>query len=112
MAVVDAFQEDPNVRLFVGTKAAKEGLTLTISSNVAFAEFFWTSGDHDQCEDRCYGRLSDCHGANIWYLIAQDTVEEKIAELIDHKRKILTSILDGETVEEESLLLNLLDSFK
>ena len=85
---------------------------MTAASNVAFAEFFWTSGDHDQCEDRCYGRLSDCHGANIWYLIAQDTVEEKIAELIDHKRKILTSILDGETVEDESLLLNLLDSFK
>ena len=29
-----------------------------------------------------------------------------------HKRKILASVLDGETVEEESLLLNLLDSFK
>jgi len=112
MAVVDAFQEDPNVRLFVGTKAAKEGLTLTISSNVAFAELFWTSGDHDQCEDRCYGRLSDLHGANAWYLIAQDTVEEKIAELLDHKRKVLASVLDGETVEDESLLLNLLENFK
>jgi len=112
MAVVDAFQEDPNVRLFVGTKAAKEGLTLTISSNVAFAELFWEPGSHDQAEDRCYGRLSDLHGANIWYLIAENTVEEKIAELLDHKRKVLASVLDGETVEEESLLLNLLDSFK
>jgi SNF2 family DNA or RNA helicase len=111
MAVVDAFQNDPNVRLFIGTKAAKEGLTLTAASNVAFAELFWEPGSHDQAEDRCYGRLSDLHGANIWYLIAQDTVEEKIAALLDHKRKILTSILDGETVEDESLLSNLLENF-
>ena len=112
MAIVDAFQEDPNVRLFIGTKAAKEGLTLTAASNVAFAELYWSPGDHDQAEDRCYGRLSDCHGANAWYLVAENTVEEKIAELLDHKRKVLASVLDGETVEEESLLLNLLDSFK
>ena len=112
MDVVDAFQNDPNVRLFIGTKAAKEGLTLTAASNVAFAELYWETGSHDQAEDRCYGRLSDCHGANAWYLIAQDTVEEKIAELLDHKRKVLASVLDGETVEDESLLLNLLDSFK
>ena len=112
MAVVDAFQNDPNVRLFIGTKAAKEGLTLTAASNVAFAELFWEPGSHDQAEDRCYGRLSDCHGANAWYLIAEDTVEEKIAELLDHKRKVLASVLDGETVEDESLLLNLLENFK
>jgi SNF2 family DNA or RNA helicase len=111
MDVVDAFQNDPNVRLFIGTKAAKEGLTLTAASNVAFAELYWEPGSHDQAEDRCYGRLSDLHGANIWYLIAQDTVEEKIAALLDHKRKILTSILDGETVEDESLLSNLLENF-
>ena len=111
MAVVDAFQNDPTVRLFVGTKAAKEGLTLTAASNVAFAELYWETGSHDQAEDRCYGRLSDCHGANAWYLIAQDTVEEKIAELLDHKRKVLSSVLDGETVEDESLLLNLLENF-
>jgi len=111
MTVVDAFQNDPNVRLFVGTKAAKEGLTLTAASNVAFAELWWDPLSHSQAEDRCYGRLSDLHGANIWYLIAQDTVEEKIAALLDHKHKILTSILDGETVEDESLLLNLLENF-
>ena len=111
MDVVDAFQNDPNVRLFIGTKAAKEGLTLTAASNVAFAELYWETGSHDQAEDRCYGRLSDCHGANAWYLIAQDTVEEKIAELLDHKRKVLASVLDGETVEDESLLLNLLENF-
>jgi SNF2 family DNA or RNA helicase len=111
MAVVDAFQNDPNCWLFVGTKAAKEGLTLTAASNVAFAELFWEPGSHDQAEDRCYGRLSDLHGANIWYLIAENTVEEKIAELLDHKRKVLASVLDGETVEDDSLLLNLLENF-
>ena len=112
MAVVDAFQEDPNIRLFIGTKAAKEGINLTISSNVAFAELFWTPGDHMQCEDRCYGRLSDLHGANAWYLIAENTVEEKIAELLEKKAKILDQILDGKAVDDESVFTNLLESLK
>jgi SNF2 family DNA or RNA helicase len=112
MAVVDAFQEDPDIKVFVGTLAAKEGLTLTAASNVAFAELFWTPGDHDQAEDRCYGRLSDLHGANIWYLIAENTVEEKIADLLDKKRKVLAAVLDGEVVEEISLLTSLIKEMK
>ena len=44
--------------------------------------------------------------------IPNPLLEEKIADLLDHKRKVLASVLDGETVEDESLLLNLLDDFK
>ena len=49
------------------------------------------------------------HGG--WHNDTIVTVEEKIAELLDHKRKVLASVLDGETVEDESLLLNLLENF-
>jgi len=112
MPAVDKFQDDPDCRIFIGSKAAIEGLTLTAASNVAFAELFWTPGEHDQAEDRCYGRLSDLHGANAWYLIADDTVENDIAELLDDKRKVLAAILDGEDVKEESLLTALMDKMK
>ena len=85
---------------------------MTAASNVAFAELYWTPSDHLQCEDRCYGRLSNLHGANIWYLIAADTIEEKITELLEKKARILDQILDGKAVDDESVFTNLLESLK
>jgi SWI/SNF-related matrix-associated actin-dependent regulator 1 of chromatin subfamily A len=112
MDIVDKFQKDDNIRLFVGSKAAKEGITLDVASNVAFIELFWVPGDHDQCEDRCYGRLSDPHGANAWYLVALGTIEEEIAELLDKKRKVIDSILDGKPIDNPSVLTELIEAVK
>jgi SNF2 family DNA or RNA helicase len=112
MEIVDQFQKDDNIRLFVGSKAAKEGITLDVASNVAFLEFWWDPGSHDQAEDRCYGRLSDPHGANAWYLVALDTIEEEIAELLDKKRKVIGSILDGKPIDSPSVLTELIEAVK
>jgi SNF2 family DNA or RNA helicase len=112
MAIVDEFQNNDDIRLFVGSKAAKEGLTLDVSSNVAFIELYWTPGDHDQAEDRCYGRLSNPHGANIWYLVAVDTIEEDIAQLLDKKRRVVGAILDGKPIDSPSILTELIERVK
>jgi len=112
MGIVDQFQKDDSIRLFVGSSAAQEGITLDVSSNVAFVELFWTPAAHDQCEDRCYGRLSDPHGANVWYLVAVDSIEEDIAELLDKKRKVIDSILDGKPIDNPSVLTELIEAVK
>lgn len=109
---IDKFQGDPNCRLFVGSRAAKEGITLTAASNTAFVELWWTPGEHDQAEDRCYGRLNDLHGAVEYYLLADRTVEEDIAQLLDQKRKVIAAIVDGETVDDESVLTGLLKRYR
>lgn len=103
-AAVDSFQNDPNRQLFVGTKAAKEGLTLTAADTVAFLELWWTPGDHDQAEDRVLriGQKSD--KMNAYYLLAERTIEEDIAALLDEKRKVTKAALDGADVEAESML--------
>jgi len=107
-AAVDAFQKDDDVRLFIGTMAAKEGLTLTAASNTVHLELWWTPGDHDQAEDRVHRIGQEAESVGAYYLVAKDTVEERIARLIDRKRKVLASVLDGKEVETDDLLTELL----
>lgn len=109
--IVSRFQSDSKIRLFVGNiKAAGVGLTLTASSNVAFLELPWTPGELVQAEDRCH-RIGQKDTVNVYYLLARGTIEEKIARIIDKKRKILDSVLDGKETDQDSLLSELIKEY-
>jgi SWI/SNF-related matrix-associated actin-dependent regulator 1 of chromatin subfamily A len=109
---INRFQDDPSIRLFVGQmQAAGTGITLTTASNVAFLELPWLPGVVSQCEDRCH-RIGQKDTVNIYYLLATNTIEEVIAQLLDKKRKVLDAILDGKETEQESLLMELIKQFK
>lgn len=108
---VDRFQTDDSVRLFVGSRAAKEGLSLGAASNVAFMEYPWGPGDLVQMEGRCEG-LRQKGGVNIWYLVAKDTIIETICGLIDKKRKVLDQVLEGKSGEESGIFGELLEQLR
>jgi SWI/SNF-related matrix-associated actin-dependent regulator 1 of chromatin subfamily A len=109
---IDSFQKDDNVRLFVGSvKAAGVGIDLTAASNVCFLEMGWTPADHDQAEDRAH-RIGQTNAVNIWYLVANGTIENKILTLLDKKRSVLDQILDGKVDGHSSLLRDLLKEYR
>ena len=109
---VDRFQNDPTCRLFIGSRAAIEGLTLTAASSTCFVELWWTPGQHDQAEDRVHRIGQAADSVNAYYLLAEDTIEEDIAQLLDRKRGVLSEVLDGAEVEETSLILELLEEYR
>jgi SWI/SNF-related matrix-associated actin-dependent regulator of chromatin subfamily A-like protein 1 len=111
-APVDAFQNDPEIKLFVGNiKAAGKAITLTASSTVAFLELPWTPGSLDQAEDRAH-RIGQTEKVNIYHLLAEDTIEEKFARLLDKKKKTIDAVMDGRETDDSSLLEGIISEYK
>jgi len=110
--VVDIFQHNPEVKLFVGNmKAAGIGITLTAASTVVFLELPWTPGELDQAIDRLH-RITQKFSVNVVYLLAKGTIVEKIAKLLDVKRKILDAVMDGIETQTTSLLSELMKLYE
>lgn len=108
---VEKFQNEDNIRLFVGNiKAAGTGLTLTASSNVAFMEYPWSPADLQQCADRCH-RIGQKDSVNVYYLHGNNTIEERLIRILDSKKLIMDSLLDGIDTPDENLLTEIIKSY-
>jgi len=103
-AAVQAFQEADGPQLIVcATRVGGQGITLTRASNVAFLDLEWTPAVHDQAEDRCH-RIGQHDAVTAWYLLAADTIDETMIELISRKRGIVGAVTDGRRDESEALV--------
>jgi superfamily II DNA or RNA helicase len=101
---VDAFQTEDGPQLIVcSMKAASQGITLTRASNVAFLELDWTPARHDQAEDRLH-RIGQDSAVTAWYLLAPNTIDETMAELLERKRNLINAVTDGQVRDEERMV--------
>jgi SWI/SNF-related matrix-associated actin-dependent regulator 1 of chromatin subfamily A len=92
---IERFQGNSKYQLFIGQIiAAGVGITLTASSAVAFVEFGWSPGDHDQAEDRA-NRIGQKFCVNCYYLVAEGTVDVDAMALLEIKKDITSGLLDG-----------------
>jgi superfamily II DNA or RNA helicase len=108
---VQRFQSDPSVQLCIcSLKVASHGFTLTAASDVAFLELGWTPAEHDQAEDRTH-RIGQRDAVTAWYLLAADTIDERMAALIDAKREVVGAVTDGTVPVSASMIDALLESY-
>ncbi|HEX5560891.1 MAG TPA: DEAD/DEAH box helicase [Nocardioidaceae bacterium] len=99
---IDAFTEDPDVAVVVcSLTAAGVGLNLQVASNMVLAELSWTDAEQTQAIDRIH-RIGQAEPVTAWRIIAAQTLDTKIAELIDSKAALAARALDGSDEEVSS----------
>jgi SNF2 family DNA or RNA helicase len=92
---VRRFQEDANSRvILVSISAGGFGLTLTAASAVAFVQLPWSPGELDQAADRVHRVGQKANTVDIFFLVADNTIEDHIIEMIDSKRLIVDAAID------------------
>ncbi|MEZ4409419.1 MAG: DEAD/DEAH box helicase [Polyangiales bacterium] len=94
-AVVESFQSpDGPLALVVSLKAGGTGLNLTAASAVIHYDRWWNPAVEDQATDRAH-RIGQTRKVNVYRLVTTGTLEERVAELLDAKRALASSVLAG-----------------
>jgi len=94
---VDRFQNDPNVRVFVGSiRASGTAITLTAADTMVFAELDWVPGNMSQAEDRIY-RIGQTMPVLIQHLVFDGTLDAKFVDVLIKKQEVADLALDVET---------------
>ena len=81
--------------------AAGVGLNLQVASNIVLAELSWTDAEQTQAIDRSH-RIGQAEPVTVWRIIAAQTIDARIAELIDSKAGLAARALDGWDQEASS----------
>ena len=95
---IDAFQRH-EYPVFIGTKAAKEGITLTAARHLLFIERYFTSAEEEQAEERIH-RITQTYKTTIWFLHAMGTVDDRLDAIVRSKRQIIRTAIGAAHIME------------
>ncbi|MGQ0463700.1 MAG: DEAD/DEAH box helicase [Sporichthyaceae bacterium] len=100
---IDAFVNEPDVAVAVcSLTAAGVGINLQVASNIVLAELSWTAAEQTQAIDRSH-RIGQTEPVVAWRIIAAQTIDARIAELVESKAGLASRALDGEFSEEDAI---------
>lgn len=110
MKMVEEFNNGENSVFLISLKAGGTGLNLTSADIVIHFDPWWNPAVEDQATDRAH-RIGQENVVEVIKLIAKGTIEEKIVDLQDTKRELISKILGDDlsadninTLSEEDIL--------
>ena len=92
--LIDEFNNGNNSVFLISLKAGGTGLNLTSADIVIHFDPWWNPAVEDQATDRAH-RFGQKNIVEVIKLISKNTIEEKIVELQDEKRKLIEKIIDN-----------------
>ena len=91
--ILERFETEPDCRVFLGSlKAGGTGIDLVAASVVIHYDRWWNAAREDQATDRVH-RIGQRRGVQVFKLITEGTLEEKIAALIDRKKTLMERVI-------------------
>jgi SNF2 family DNA or RNA helicase len=93
-AMVDRFQAGEVTVFLLSLKAAGTGLNLTRADHVVHYDRWWNPAVEDQATDRAY-RIGQTRPVQVHRLIAEGTIEDRIAAMLAAKRELAEAVLSG-----------------
>jgi len=106
--MINKFQNDDRCKVIVGTSGAMgTGITLTAGTVEIFLDHPWNRALYDQCVDRCH-RIGQKNNITIYNIMAQNTIDERIWQIVNDKGAMSDAIVDGKLKSNKTELLNFL----
>ncbi|WP_327373017.1 DEAD/DEAH box helicase [Streptomyces sp. NBC_01216] len=94
--VIDSFQTRPGQTMVITVKAGGTGLTLTQASHVILFDRPWNPAKESQAIDRAH-RLGQTRTVTVHQLTTENTLEDRVDELLRHKRALADAILTSDS---------------
>jgi superfamily II DNA or RNA helicase len=91
-SIVDRFQSGDGNALVLSVRAAGTGLNLTRAGHVIHFDRPWNPAVEDQATDRAH-RIGQHRLVEVHHLIAEGTIEDRIAGLLARKRELTEAVL-------------------
>lgn len=89
-----AFNQGERSAFLISLKAGGVGLNLTGANTVILVDLWWNPAVEAQAIGRAH-RIGQERNVKVYRMITRGTIEEKIQELQDTKRNLVSTILDG-----------------
>ncbi len=90
--MVERFQEGEMPVFILSLKAGGTGLNLTRADHVLHVDRWWNPAVEEQATDRAY-RIGQTRPVQVHRIIAEGTIEERIAALLAGKRELAEAVL-------------------
>lgn len=94
-AIVETFQQDPGVKVFVAQiQTAGLGITLHAASAAVFYSLDFNYANYAQALARIH-RIGQAHPVTYIHLLAEHTVDEQVLDALERKEDLARTIVDG-----------------
>jgi len=104
--LVDRFNGDPSLLAFlISTRAGGSGLNLTGADTVVFYDHDWNPANDRQAQDRAH-RIGQKRVVNVYRLVTQGTLEEKILARQVLKQDLADSVVQPDQAGFKDLTRN------
>ena len=92
--LVDEFNQNDEIKVFlISLKAGGTGLNLTSADIVIHFDPWWNPSIEEQATDRTH-RIGQKNVVQVFKLVAEGTIEEKILKLQDEKKSLINDVMN------------------